>query len=142
MSINCQLIYFSKLGLPFGCLFLVLHLFGALRYRCVLGECPRSSSVQKSSLRQRQHTSVRIAESFARFLHCSAHSIFTLKMRWTRTQATIPCDDLFGDVPHGTIVVVAMPFEQVLLPNFIKKNEKWGIYIVCFLMYNYLKVIK
>ena len=27
------------------------------------------------------------------------------------------------------------------LPNFIKKNEKWGIYIVCFLMYNYLKVI-
>lgn len=31
----------------------------------------------------------------------------------------ISCDDLFGDVPHGTIVVAAMPFEQ-----FMKNKEK------------------
>lgn len=39
----------------------------------------------------------------------SAQVIFTLKMRWARTQTTIPCDDLFGDVPHGTIVAAVMP---------------------------------
>ena len=42
----------------------------------------------------------------------SAQVIFTIKMWGAITQATIPCDDLFGDVPHGTIVVAAMPFEQ------------------------------
>ena len=45
-------------------------------------------------------------------LLCSAQVIFTLKTRWAKTQTAIPCDDLFGDVPHGTIVAAAMPFEQ------------------------------
>ena len=42
----------------------------------------------------------------------SAQVIFTIKIRQAITQATIPCDDLFGDVPHGTIVAAAMQFEQ------------------------------
>ena len=70
----------------------------------VCGLAQKGNFVQKPSSRQRQHASVRIAESLARFLHCSAQPIFTLKMRWTRTQATIPCDVLLGGVPFGTLL--------------------------------------
>ena len=51
----------------------------------------------------------------------SAQVIFTLKTRWAKTQTTIPCDDLFGDVPHGTIVAAAMP---LLLYNFNRLRRR------------------
>ena len=34
-------------------------------------------------------------------LLCSAQVIFTIKTRWTRTRAAIPCDDLFGEACYA-----------------------------------------
>ena len=48
----------------------------------VCGLAQKGNFVQKPSSRQRQHASVRIAESLARFLHCSAQPVAQTALRW------------------------------------------------------------
>ena len=72
-----------------------------------------SDCEQKPSPRQRQHASVHIAESLARFIALLRTSHLHSQNEMAKTQTAIPCDDLFGDVPHGTIVAAAVPFEQL-----------------------------
>ena len=85
-----------------------------IRYAGLLRHCVSRNDTSKNRHRGNGNTQVCILpRASLGLLLYSAQVIFTLKTRWAKTQTAIPCDDLFGDVPHGTIVATAVPFEQL-----------------------------